>query len=142
MKKSVILPILIACLGLGGAVVVFSGGSTPYVTIAEAKKMNSDRINLGLEIDKATIQAPLRSNEMEFEGKDKDGAKIRVKYIGDPVDLSQAERVTCIGKIQGDHFVSDKMLVKCPSKYEEEQMAKEKGSNAPKTGTSDLTVEK
>jgi cytochrome c-type biogenesis protein CcmE len=126
MKKSVILPILIACLGLGGAVVVFSGGSTPYVTISEAKKMNSDRINLGLEIDKSTIQAPLRSNKIEFEGTDKNGEKIHVKYIGDPVDLSSAERVTCIGKLEGDQFVSDKMLIKCPSKYEEEQAAKEK----------------
>jgi peptide/nickel transport system ATP-binding protein len=67
--------------------------------------------------------ASIVSGSVEFDGKDKNGEKVHVKYIGDPVDLSQAERVTCIGKLEGELFVTDQMLIKCPSKYEEEKKA-------------------
>ncbi|MFY7881677.1 MAG: cytochrome c maturation protein CcmE [Fimbriimonas sp.] len=123
MKKTVILPVIIAIVALGAAMAVFSSGASPYVTLAEARKISSDRINLGVEIDKTTIKTELRSNVIEFDGKDKNGEKVHVKYIGDPVDLSQAERVTCIGKLEGELFVTDQMLIKCPSKYEEEKKA-------------------
>lgn len=83
--------------------------------------MSGDRLNLGVEVDKATIHQSLKSNVLEFEGKDKNGEKIRVRHVGDMVDISKAERVTCIGRLEGDVFVSQQMLVKCPSKYEEEK---------------------
>ena len=83
--------------------------------------MSGDRLNLGVEIDKATIHPSLTKNVLEFDAKDKNGEKIHVKHVGEMVDISKAERVTCIGKLEGDVFVSQQMLVKCPSKYEEEK---------------------
>jgi len=100
---------------------VFSQGATPYITIAEARKMSGDRLNLGVEVDKSTISRSLNSHMIEFDAKDKNGEKIHIKHVGEMVDLSKAERVTCIGKLEGDVFVSQQMLVKCPSKYEEEK---------------------
>ena len=83
--------------------------------------MSGDRLNLGVEIDKSTISRNIRAHTLEFDAKDRNGEKIHVKHVGEPVDLSKAEKVTCIGKLEGDVFISQQMLVKCPSKYEEEK---------------------
>jgi cytochrome c-type biogenesis protein CcmE len=121
MKLSTVVPIVVSFLAIGVAMAVFSQGATPYLTVSQARKMSGDRLNLGVEVDKATIHQSHTSNVLEFDGKDKDGVKIHVKHVGEMVDLSKAERVTCIGKLEGDVFISQQMLVKCPSKYEEEK---------------------
>ncbi len=121
MKVSTVVPIVVSFLAISISMVVFSAGATPYITVAEARKMTGDRLNLGVEIDKATVSRHPGSNVLEFDGKDKNGEKIHVRHVGELVDVSKAERVTCIGKLDGNVFVSQQMLVKCPSKYEEEQ---------------------
>ena len=121
MKVSTVVPIVVSFLAIGVSMAVFSSSATPYITVAQARKMSGDRLNLGVQIDKSSIQRDIRSRTMEFDAKDKSGESIHVKYVGEPVDLSKAERVTCIGKLEGDVFVSQQMLVKCPSKYEEEK---------------------
>lgn len=128
MKLTAIVPIVVSFAAIAVSVAVFQSGSTPYLTVSQARKLSGDRLNLGVEVDKSTITRDLKNHVIEFDGKDKDGVKIHVKHVGDLVDLSKAERVTCIGKLEGDVFISQKMLVKCPSKYEEEQAAKEKKS--------------
>lgn len=124
MKVSSVVPIIVSFLAIGVALAVFSNGATPYITVAEARKLSGDRLNLGVEVDKSTIHRSLTSNVLEFDAKDKDGEKIHIKHVGELVDLSKAERVTCIGKLEGETFVSQQMLVKCPSKYEEEKKKK------------------
>lgn len=124
MKLSTVVPIVVSFLAIGVSLAVFSSNATPYLTIAQARKMSGDRLNLGVEVDKSTIRQSRTTKVLEFEGTDKNGEKIRVKHVGDMVDLSKAERVTCIGKLEGDTFISQQMLVKCPSKYEEEQSKK------------------
>jgi cytochrome c-type biogenesis protein CcmE len=121
VKVSTVVPIVVSFLAIGISMLVFSQGATPYITIAEARKMSGDRLNLGVEVDKSTISRSLNSHMIEFDAKDKNGEKIHIKHVGEMVDLSKAERVTCIGKLEGDVFVSQQMLVKCPSKYEEEK---------------------
>ncbi len=121
MKLSAVVPIVLSFLAISISMAMFSSGATPYITIAEARKMSGDRLNLGVEIDKTSIHQSLRSNLLEFDGKDKNGEKVHIKHIGEIVDISKAERVTCIGKLEGDVFISKQMLVKCPSKYEEEK---------------------
>jgi cytochrome c-type biogenesis protein CcmE len=121
IKLSTIVPIVVSFLAIGVSMAVFTSNATPYITVAEARKMTGDRLNLGVEVDKASIHRSLTTNTVEFDAKDKNGEKIHVKHVGELVDLSKAERVTCIGKLEGDTFVSQQMLVKCPSKYEEEK---------------------
>lgn len=124
MKASTVVPVVLSFLAIGVALAAFQSGATPYKTVAEARKMSGDRINLGVEVDKATIKTSLTSHMIEFDAKDRNGETIHVKHVGELVDLTKAERVTCIGKMEGDIFVSQQMLVKCPSKYEEENKNK------------------
>jgi cytochrome c-type biogenesis protein CcmE len=113
MKVSTVVPIVVSFLAIGVSMAVFQSSATPYITVAQARKMSGDRLNLGVQIDKAT------KNVLEFDATDKNGERIHIKHVGEMVDISKAERVTCIGKLEGDVFVSQQMLVKCPSKYEE-----------------------
>ena len=121
MKVSTVVPIVVSFLAIGVSMAVFSSSATPYITVAQARKMSGDQLNLGVIVDKSTIHRSLTANVLEFDAKDKNGEKIHVKHVGELVDLSKATAVTCIGKLEGDVFVSQQMLVKCPSKYEEEK---------------------
>ncbi len=121
MKVSSVVPIVFCFLAIGISVAVFSSSATPYITLKEARKMSGDRLNLGVEIIKGSRSQRPGSKVLEFDGKDRNGETIHIKHVGELVDISKAERVTCIGKLEGDVFVSQQMLVKCPSKYEEEK---------------------
>ena len=39
-----------------------------------------------------------------------------------PPDLIKSEKVVVIGSFQKDLFIADQVLLKCPSKYEEEEI--------------------
>ena len=39
-----------------------------------------------------------------------------------PPDMTKSEKVVVIGKYQNDLFVADKILLKCPSKYQEQKL--------------------
>jgi cytochrome c-type biogenesis protein CcmE len=127
MSRSPLVPVVVSLLAIGVAMAVFSTGATPYITIKQARSLSGDRLNLGVEIDKSTITNDFKNKVIEFDAKDKDGEKIHIKHVGSHVDLAQAERVTCVGKLEGDTFISQQIMIKCPSKYDEE------GSNTPKS---------
>jgi cytochrome c-type biogenesis protein CcmE len=130
MRGSILIPIIVSSVAIGATLMMFQSGASPYITVEEARKLSGDRLNLGVDIDKKTLTTSIRSSQIEFEGVDRKGTRIKIKHIGPNVDLSQATRVTCVGKLEGDVFVSQQILVKCPSKYEEEQMAKERNGKA------------
>ncbi|HAC24549.1 MAG TPA: cytochrome C biogenesis protein, partial [Cytophagales bacterium] len=39
-----------------------------------------------------------------------------------PPDMTKSEKVVVIGKYQNDLFIADKILLKCPSKYQEQKL--------------------
>ena len=96
---------------------------TPYVTFKEAKA-GKDRI--------FQIMGPLdRSESITYTGvlsftlkEEKTGETIPVRFNkSKPPTFEQATQVTAIGSWNGEYFEARKLLVKCPSKYEEEVKA-------------------
>ena len=53
--------------------------------------------------------------------QDENGKKQEVFY-NEPVppDFKRSEKVVVVGSYNGDLFIADKILMKCPSKYQEE----------------------
>lgn len=39
-----------------------------------------------------------------------------------PPDFARSEKVVVIGSYQGENFVANKILLKCPSKYQEQKL--------------------
>jgi cytochrome c-type biogenesis protein CcmE len=96
---------------------------TPYVTFQEAKA-NKDRV--------FQVMGPLdRSQPIVFNGalsftikEEKTGQTLPVRFKkSKPANFDQATQVTAIGSWNGEYFEARKLLVKCPSKYEEEVKA-------------------
>jgi cytochrome c-type biogenesis protein CcmE len=76
-------------------------------------------------LDKSSISNDFREQTIRFRIKDTNGDSMQVIYTGPPPqDMSQATEIVAIGSMQGAEFHSNKLLVKCPSKYEGTQKAK------------------
>jgi cytochrome c-type biogenesis protein CcmE len=96
---------------------------TPYVSFKEAKA-GKDRV--------FQIMGPLdRSQPITYTGvlnftlkEEKTGETIPVRFKkSKPNTFDQATQITAIGTWNGEYFEARKLLVKCPSKYEEEVKA-------------------
>lgn len=114
--------IILACIALFGiyALTQFSSSLNPYVSFAEAKATSATvQVKGTLVKDKHAIT--YENQELKFSVLDEKNNVVPVIYRGmKPDEFERAESVVVIGKYDGDHFTAEKLLVKCPSKYEKE----------------------
>ena len=120
---------------IGGIVIVlfvvwgasaFLKTTIQYVSIQEASRADRTVQVMG-KIDFERVVYNADQSRLEFaiydaEASDKATARsMNVVYYGVvPGNFDQATSVVLKGKADGDHFVADQMLVKCPSKYQGE----------------------
>ena len=70
-----------------------------------------------------TYDPEIDANLFSFYMKDKKGTEKKVAYIGTkPQDFERSEELVLTGTMKGDEFVATDMLMKCPSKYTEEEI--------------------
>lgn len=63
-------------------------------------------------------------NRFRFWVKDKAGAVHPVVFSGArPTDIEKSEQIVMTGHMQGDEFRCNKIQMKCPSKYKNDQIA-------------------
>lgn len=104
-----------AVVGLG---MVFVNSASPYATVALAKEAKGGSVHVVGKIVPGTISQNSLKQTLQFELVDETG-KMQVAYKGVPMaNLETAERVVVVGQCDAGIFNSEKMLVKCPSKYE------------------------
>ncbi|MEM0993869.1 MAG: cytochrome c maturation protein CcmE [Bacteroidota bacterium] len=102
-----------------------SGDVSTYSSFAEA--MNTDRkvkVVGQLSKDKPIEYNPsVDPNYTGFYMKDGNGTERKVSLLmSKPQDFERSEQVVLTGKMQGDEFVATDILMKCPSKYKEEEI--------------------
>lgn len=62
-------------------------------------------------------------NYFTFHVIDKDGATRKVVMNrAKPQDFEMSEQIVVTGKLQGDEFIASDLLLKCPSKYKDEEI--------------------
>lgn len=133
MKSGPLVTAVVALVAMTGVVVAFMSNASPYVTIAEAKQLKSDRMHLAGDILKETVVTDYKANEVRFQVKDVNGDQILIVHRGEmPANMSSATKVVAIGGVEGDRFISKQLLLKCPSRYEEEK----KGDKVARLGSS------
>ncbi|MCC6251498.1 MAG: cytochrome c maturation protein CcmE [Bacteroidia bacterium] len=60
----------------------------------------------------------VNANKCVFYLKDNENKELKVIYKGPkPQDFEMSEQIVVTGKTEGNIFVADKILMKCPSKY-------------------------
>ena len=123
MNRQILLAVLIAAF-IGYAGVTLSESVTPYVSIAEAVASTSTVQVKGLLDEQAPAPAQV-DDEFRFVLKDEDdGRTMPVKYAGTKPDrFEEAYHIVAIGKFDGSDgaFHANKLLIKCPSKYENQR---------------------
>ena len=112
---------MLAVAFVGYTAWTFAESVTPYVSVAEAKRADASVQVKGL-LDK-TAPAPREENgEFIFSLADEEtGESLSVRLQGTkPDQFDQAYHIVAIGKYDttGDFFAADRLLIKCPSKYE------------------------
>ena len=120
---SVIVIIIISTFGDASTYVTFSKAKDVYESGSLTKfhvvgKLNKDEDN--------NIQGLMKSDDkmsFTFQMIDEDGMKEKVFY-GEPMppDFLLSEQVVVIGGYENNTFVADDILLKCPSKYTEENI--------------------
>lgn len=118
-KKYLLIGLILAFVCYAGY--TFSESITPYVSIQEAKSAASGVQVKGL-LDKK-IAPHMEGEDFVFSIQEEENPDdtLLVKYHGmKPDQFDEAYHIVAIGKFQKDedYFKADKLLIKCPSKYE------------------------
>lgn len=129
MKKSSIIGLVVIAIAVA-VIISTSGNASSYVTFDEAKTMavngKSNSIHVVGELKKNSAGQVLGLSpssdrlSVEFTLVD-DNMQEQVVFLNQPMpnDLLKSEKVVVIGGYKNDRFIADKVLLKCPSKYEE-----------------------
>jgi cytochrome c-type biogenesis protein CcmE len=111
-----VLLLLLVVFGVGGYRSI-SSALTPYVTFAYAEESSRSVQVKGYGID-GTVQI-IDEDSFSFEMEDMDGKVVRVFHKGPiPQNLMEADNIVVVGKYADGGFTAQRILVKCPSKYE------------------------
>lgn len=130
MKKSHIFGILIIAVAII-VIVSTAGDASSYVTFEEAKEMasegNTSKIHVVGQLPKDEtgqvrgIETGEDKVSFSFIMLDQNNQEHKVYYNEPmPTDFLKSEQVVVVGAFRDKYFVADKILMKCPSKYEEE----------------------
>lgn len=129
MKTSSII-ILVAIAAAIGALLMYSVDFSTYDTIGSAKEKQGKYVHMIAKLDKTKpiqYDAIKDPNYLSFYAVDSLGGTTKVIYRNTkPAELEQSERVVLKGKMQGNVFECDNILLKCPSKYKDDRKELEK----------------
>ena len=121
MKKRHGIGIGIIALFIIFSAVSFKSSLTPYVTFAKAKTMSGSVQVRGVLISERVIMTEDKK-AITFKLQDENGREALIVYKGTKPDgIEEATSIVAIGKYQNDQFIAEKLLVKCPSKYQSVQ---------------------
>jgi cytochrome c-type biogenesis protein CcmE len=133
MKISHIIGIIV--IGIAILIIVSTAGdASTYMDFSEARSLaldgNKSKIHVVGQLKKDTsgeivgIEKSADMLSFAFVMLDQNGKEQKVIYNEPmPADFMKSEQVVVIGSYRNDTFLADKILMKCPSKYQEETVA-------------------
>lgn len=120
MKPKLIIGI-VAIVGFTSLLMYNFGNSiSTYVNFEQAAGMEGAHV-VGTWDDSQDYGFSMKSKQFSFYMKDEAGNVRRVIYPKPkPNNFEDADRLVVIGEMQGDVFYANDMLMKCPSKYNDD----------------------
>lgn len=119
MRKSAIIGLITIAICIG-FLVSLNAETDTYSNFKQASTSDKEEHVIGhWEKSKGTIyDAAKDANRFEFYMKDEKGDVKKVVLQGaKPQDFERSEKLVLIGKMESDTFYASKILMKCPSKY-------------------------
>jgi len=130
MKKTHIFLLVFVVAAIGVILSLFANTST-YTDFSAATDNPGKEFHIigKLALDKPIVyDTKVDANKFTFFMTDQKGEEKLVTYKGaKPQDFEKSEQVVVIGKMENDKFIASSLLLKCPSKYNEEQKPDEFG---------------
>jgi cytochrome c-type biogenesis protein CcmE len=132
MKKSHIIGIIVIAVAIG-VIMSTAGDASSYVTFKEAKSLVDQGIQSKIHVvgtlkkdeQKQIVGIEPSSDQLSFTFimLDENNQEQRVFHPNPiPQDFERSEQVVVVGSYKNNTFVADKILMKCPSKYQEEEI--------------------
>jgi cytochrome c-type biogenesis protein CcmE len=119
MKKIhiVLLVLIVAAIAVLISFMPSSGGLTTYESIANAKNMQG-KVDKSKPVEYDQVKNP---NYLSFTAIDSLGGTVKVVYnSAKPDNLEHSDRLVMKGKMVGDQFECNNIMMKCPSKYSDD----------------------
>ena len=120
MKKSHIVAIALIAVAVAAILSTFLDSST-YASFTEAMETPEKEFHVAgtLNLKKEMVYKPeTNANLFTFYLIDREGKEVKVMFNGSkPQDFERSESVVITGKMKNDAFLANKILMKCPSKY-------------------------
>lgn len=130
MKKTHIFALIIIAIA-AGIILSTAGDASTYVDFKQAEELALSGDNGSIHVVGTLKKAPngeilgmqyqpeVDPNYFAFTLQDNNNREQKVIYLSSkPQDFDKSEQVVVIGRMEKDHFAAEKILLKCPSKYE------------------------
>ena len=123
MKKThiILLVLIVGAIALLISLMPASGAYTTYESISEAKNMQGKVVHIVAKLDKTQpieYDQAKNPNYLSFTAIDSLGNSVKVVYNNaKPDNLEHSDRLVMKGKMVGDKFECNNIMMKCPSKY-------------------------
>ena len=133
MKKIHIVVIVVIAVAIAAIMSTVADSST-YASFTVAQNNAGEEYHVvgKLNKEKEMIYNPeVNANLFSFYLADNEGKDLKVNYKGTkPQDFERSEQIVICGKIVGNEFEANKILMKCPSKYNTGQAGELPGNTA------------
>jgi cytochrome c-type biogenesis protein CcmE len=96
----------------------FKSNLTPYVSFSQARS-TSDAVQVAGALVQGSDRYDEGTQSLQFVLQDDTGDKLAISYKGlKPGNFNEATQVVAIGRFDKGRLEAEKLLVKCPSKYQ------------------------
>jgi cytochrome c-type biogenesis protein CcmE len=134
MKKGYVVAGALAVAFVLLGVTSFTKTLTPYLSFDEARKARGVVQVMG-GLDKTSDRYDTTTQHLSFDLVDDRGGRMRVTYGGiKPANFKDAISIVAIGRYRDGRIEAEKLLVKCPSKYQGAEVERAYGSGKAPSG--------
>jgi cytochrome c-type biogenesis protein CcmE len=124
MNRNMIIALVLIAVGIAVFISASEDVST-YATFKQAE--NGDRVKIvgQLSREKPIVYDPQNApDEFSFYMTDSDGMERKVILNKPkPQDFEMSEQIVVTGELENDAFMANEILMKCPSKYKDEEIS-------------------
>ena len=123
MKIKHIVLLVIAAIAVGVVFSTFTDSST-YADFSQARENPGRDLHIigTLDTTQEVHYDPAQPNYLSFYMTDSKGETSKVVYYNaKPQDFEKSDNVVITGKMKDNHFEAGTLLLKCPSKYNDEE---------------------
>ncbi len=125
MKKTHIILLIVIAVLIGFIISIASDYShyESFSSIGNNSKKEYQVVGVLVKDKEVSYNPEIDANRVEFYMRDKNNEVRKVIFLGTkPQDFERSEQIVLTGRMKDSVFVASSLLLKCPSKYKNQEM--------------------